>query len=201
MDIVSTCRIASGLYGSLQMMREPIVLGLVVLVWNSPAFAQLPTATPEAVGLSAKRLERATNRLQGHVDAGDITGVVGAVVRHGKLVYLESPWPSAPRGAAPDATKHALPVFAVCDDVRSQRVDRDDLPYAAKAARARRTWTRTISRRYWALPMRSSKGSHSSAAAAAAAAMVSVVGGPPRKVASARLALMGVGDTPPIAMR
>ena len=67
------------------------LLSLVLLAWGWPAFAQgLPTAAPESVGLSAERLERATNGLQAHVDAGDIAGVVGAVVRHGKLVYLEA---------------------------------------------------------------------------------------------------------------
>jgi CubicO group peptidase (beta-lactamase class C family) len=31
-----------------------------------------------------------TARLQGHVDDGDIAGVVAGVVRHGRLVYLEA---------------------------------------------------------------------------------------------------------------
>ena len=52
----------------------------------------LSTATPESVGLSstAERLEQATRRLQSHVDAGDIAGVVAAVARHGRLVYLKA---------------------------------------------------------------------------------------------------------------
>ncbi len=50
----------------------------------------LPTATPEAVGLSSERLGEATRRLQSYVDAGDIAGVVAAVVRHGRLAYLEA---------------------------------------------------------------------------------------------------------------
>ena len=51
---------------------------------------ELPTATPESVGLSSERLDAATRRLQSHVDAGDIAGVVAAVVRHGRLAYLEA---------------------------------------------------------------------------------------------------------------
>ena len=67
------------------------VISFALLAWGWPAFAQqFPTATPESLGLSAERLERATIRLQEHVDAGDIAGVVAAVVRHGKLVYLEA---------------------------------------------------------------------------------------------------------------
>ena len=50
----------------------------------------LPSATPESVGLSSERLAEATRRLRSHVDAQDIAGVVAAVVRHGRLVYLEA---------------------------------------------------------------------------------------------------------------
>jgi CubicO group peptidase (beta-lactamase class C family) len=50
----------------------------------------LSTATPETVGLSSERLQDATGLLQAHMDAGDIAGVVAAVVRHGRLVYLEA---------------------------------------------------------------------------------------------------------------
>ena len=54
---------------------------------NAPA---LPTATPESVGLSSDGLAAATRRLRTHVDDGDIAGVVAAVARHGRLVYLEA---------------------------------------------------------------------------------------------------------------
>ena len=50
----------------------------------------LPTADPESVGLSSARLDEATRGLQSHVDAGDIAGVVAAVARQGRLVYLEA---------------------------------------------------------------------------------------------------------------
>ena len=50
----------------------------------------LPAATPESVGLSSQRLDEATRRLQSHVDAGDIAGVVAAVARHGRLAYFEA---------------------------------------------------------------------------------------------------------------
>ena len=50
----------------------------------------LQAATPESVGLSSERLEAATRGLQSHVDAGDIAGVVAAVARNGRLVYLEA---------------------------------------------------------------------------------------------------------------
>ena len=72
-------------------LLTPLALG--VLAVGGPAAAQgqgLPTATPESVGLSSARLGRVTDALQAHVDAGHIAGVVGAVVRHGRLVYMEA---------------------------------------------------------------------------------------------------------------
>ena len=73
------------------MTLRRTALSLALLGCGWPAFAQsLPTATPTSVGLSAERLERTTSGLQAHVDAGDIAGVVAAVVRHGTLVYLEA---------------------------------------------------------------------------------------------------------------
>ncbi len=42
---------------------------------------------PESVGMSSAALNSATERLQRHIDEGDIAGVVAAVARDGKLVY------------------------------------------------------------------------------------------------------------------
>ncbi len=72
-----------------------LVLGLIsalalVAPW-APAVGQaLRAADPESVGLSSERLARVTEALQAHIDAGHIAGVVGAVVRHGRLVYMEA---------------------------------------------------------------------------------------------------------------
>lgn len=51
---------------------------------------ELNFTKPESVGMSASVLARATERLQQHIDEGDIAGVVAAVARDGKLVYFES---------------------------------------------------------------------------------------------------------------
>lgn len=50
----------------------------------------LTRTPPGEVGMSADALARATARLQEHVDRGDIAGVVAAVVRDGRLIYLET---------------------------------------------------------------------------------------------------------------
>lgn len=47
-------------------------------------------ATPASVGLSADRLALVTQDLQARIDAGDIAGVVAAIVRDGLLVYAEA---------------------------------------------------------------------------------------------------------------
>ena len=72
-----------------------LILGLLAIVGlaagSTDVRAQdLQTATPESVGLSSERLDEATRGLRAHVDAGDIAGVVAAVARHGRLVYLEA---------------------------------------------------------------------------------------------------------------
>ena len=66
-------------------------LALAILALSGLASAQgLPTGTPESVGLSSARLARVTAALQAHIDAGHIAGVVAAVVRDGRLVYMEA---------------------------------------------------------------------------------------------------------------
>ena len=60
----------------------------VLLIWSALGQAEeIPRAMPESVGLSSEALEAVTRKLQEHVDAGDIAGVVAAVMREGKLVY------------------------------------------------------------------------------------------------------------------
>ena len=69
--------------------RTALTLACLALAW--PAVAQdLQRATPESVGFSSTGLERATEALRAHIDAGHIAGVVAAVARDGKLVYFEA---------------------------------------------------------------------------------------------------------------
>jgi CubicO group peptidase (beta-lactamase class C family) len=72
----------------------PFAAVLLIAGCASPGRAQpvagLPRAEPAAVGMSAERLALATAGLQAHIDRGDIAGAVAAVVRDGRLVYLEA---------------------------------------------------------------------------------------------------------------
>ncbi len=76
--------LARGLFPSLALF--PPALLLPAMVFSQP----LPPADPVAVGMDAEKLALVTARLQKHIDAGEIPGVVAAVARDGKLVYFES---------------------------------------------------------------------------------------------------------------
>ena len=65
-----------------------IFLGLLC---SRAVIAQLTTVVAaENAGMSNNALEAATNRLQQHIDDGDIAGVVAAVSRDGRIVYFEA---------------------------------------------------------------------------------------------------------------
>jgi CubicO group peptidase (beta-lactamase class C family) len=50
--------------------------------------ASLPKAKPSEVGLSAERLDRLTQVMQGYIDRGKIAGMVTLVARNGRVAYL-----------------------------------------------------------------------------------------------------------------
>jgi CubicO group peptidase (beta-lactamase class C family) len=56
----------------------------------SVALAQLPSASPESVGMSSDRLARVTQTFREEVAQGRLPGVVMMVARKGKLVYAEA---------------------------------------------------------------------------------------------------------------
>src|SRR5690554_4902742 len=62
---------------------------LGVTLMTSAVFG-FEVADPATTGLSEAGLARVTEGLQEHIDAGDIAGVVAAVVKDGKLVYHEA---------------------------------------------------------------------------------------------------------------
>ncbi len=63
-------------------------LGLLVCQTSNVAAQEL--SYPESVGMSSAALAQATSRLLKHIDDGEISGVVAAVARYGKLIYFES---------------------------------------------------------------------------------------------------------------
>jgi CubicO group peptidase (beta-lactamase class C family) len=68
-----------------------LVLGATLFGPSSPLLAQeLPTAAPEAVGMSSDRLDRLSSALQEYVDDRRIPGAVAMVLRDGKVVYSDA---------------------------------------------------------------------------------------------------------------
>src|SRR5213593_1750372 len=65
-------------------------LALVLVGVSSPAAQQLPSATPESVGMSAERLQRLHRGMQGFVDRREVAGVVTLVARDGKIVDVHA---------------------------------------------------------------------------------------------------------------
>jgi CubicO group peptidase (beta-lactamase class C family) len=71
------------------------ILQIVSLAWLA-AFSVLAVgqglvrAQPEALGLSAARLERLSNTLEGYVENEQLAGSVTLVARRGKIAYLEA---------------------------------------------------------------------------------------------------------------
>jgi CubicO group peptidase (beta-lactamase class C family) len=65
-------------------------LALVLVGVSSPAAQQLPSATPESVGMSADRLQRLHRGMQGFVDRREVAGIVTLVARDGKIVDVHA---------------------------------------------------------------------------------------------------------------
>ena len=74
-----------------RLLAVALIAGSVSLAEHRIAIAagDLPTASPEGVGLSSKNLAAATALLKKHVGGGKVAGVVAAIMRKGKLVYFE----------------------------------------------------------------------------------------------------------------
>jgi len=64
---------------------------LAALVVHAALLAQgLSPTQPQEVGVSAERLQRLSDVLQGYVDDGKLAGAVALVARRGKVAYLEA---------------------------------------------------------------------------------------------------------------
>ena len=74
-----------------QSARSRVLLLALALFAPAALSAQdLLRATPEAVGLSAERLDRLTEAMQAYVDDGRLSGAVVLVARRGRVAYLRS---------------------------------------------------------------------------------------------------------------
>jgi CubicO group peptidase (beta-lactamase class C family) len=62
----------------------------MLLVGYAPAAQQLPSATPESVGMSTDRLERLHRGMQAFVDSRQVGGIVTLIAREGKVVDVHA---------------------------------------------------------------------------------------------------------------
>jgi CubicO group peptidase (beta-lactamase class C family) len=67
-----------------------ITLCLLVLVTYHILPQALPSANPEDLDFSSKRLQRLTSVMQSYVDEHRLAGIVGLVIRRGSIVYQRS---------------------------------------------------------------------------------------------------------------
>lgn len=68
-----------------------LVSCLVAVLLTAPLAGQdLPTAKPEAVGVSSEKVEELSTFMQSLVDEGKIAGGVTMMARHGKVVHLKA---------------------------------------------------------------------------------------------------------------
>ena len=91
-------------------MKRSVALISLLVCFLLPALAgadALPTATPEAVGLSSQRLARVTEVVKGEIAKGQYPGAVALVARRGKIAYFEAFGQRDPRSGAP-MTKDAI---------------------------------------------------------------------------------------------
>jgi CubicO group peptidase (beta-lactamase class C family) len=65
-------------------------LPLVAVLAGSLIAGAVPAGTPEDAGMSAERLRRIHESMARHIDAGEISGAVTLVSRHGRIVHFEA---------------------------------------------------------------------------------------------------------------
>jgi CubicO group peptidase (beta-lactamase class C family) len=81
--------------------------------------AELPSASPESVGLSSQRLQHLANVLRAKVDAGEIPGYVALVARHGKVAYYEAYGTQDPNKKTPMSRDSIFRIYSMTKPITS----------------------------------------------------------------------------------
>src|SRR5438270_4617825 len=79
----------SPMIAKLRVTLVAVVITFVALLALHPA-AESAMAKPEDVGLSGERLARITDMMKRHIAAGEISGGVTLVARHGRIVHFKA---------------------------------------------------------------------------------------------------------------
>ncbi len=100
-------------------MRTPIaspqnlrlaLVGLIIATATAAA-QELPTAKPEAVGLSPERLQRIATVVQQDIDGKRVAGAVTLVIRHGQIAWFKAQGMADREAGKPMATDA---IFRIC---------------------------------------------------------------------------------------
>ena len=114
-------------------MRRVIALAALLLAAVASArAAELPTATPEEVGLSSERLGAITARLTADVAQGTIPGGILLIAREGKICYFETVGALDPQTKAPMSKVDRLPQRPVGAPAGPQRAPLSDVVCCSK---------------------------------------------------------------------
>lgn len=72
--------------------KKRLVIGVLLAAAASAALPaqEIPTASPEDVGMASERLREIDAVMKRHIDSGEIQGAVTAVARRGKVVHFEA---------------------------------------------------------------------------------------------------------------
>jgi CubicO group peptidase (beta-lactamase class C family) len=72
--------------------RLTLFITFVAALFACPALhgEPLPEGSPDQAGFSPEALARITRRMHEHIDANRITGAIGLIARHGKIVYFDT---------------------------------------------------------------------------------------------------------------
>ena len=71
-------------------LRSGLLVAMATIAAAALPADELPTASPEEVGMSSERLLEIDAAVQRHVDAGKLQGAVTAVARRGKVVHFKA---------------------------------------------------------------------------------------------------------------
>jgi len=75
---------------NLRVLLQLLLAGLITLTLPAAAQPDMPTATPEIVGVSTSRLQRLPDAMQRYIDANQLAGTVTLIARNGRIIHQQS---------------------------------------------------------------------------------------------------------------
>src|SRR3954471_10388687 len=87
--------------------------------FTAPQTPSLPQAKPEALGLSAHRLQRMSDAFKREIDKGTTPGVTMMVARRGQIGWFEAFGKQSPHARAPMAHNSIFRIFSMTKPIVS----------------------------------------------------------------------------------